>query len=234
MFPYPSEIEIEKDFTVKYQDVLFHIWPLLTEERREKISRVAAQRNFNIAVVLENIYDRGNASAVMRSQEALGFGLVEIIEGGERFKNANRVSSGAEKWLRLRRWSTTKDCCERLKTEGFQICVTSLHASKPIDEVDWSRPSALVLGNEKDGVSEDVLKLADERIIIPMGGFVQSLNISVAGAVSLYHISQAIKAKMGTVSTVTPEQVDILKAHYALKTLDSAPEILKAKLIGER
>lgn len=234
MFPYETEIEIEKNFKVSYQDVLKHVWPLLTEERRQKIAKVAAERNFNVSVVLENIYDRGNASAVMRSQEAFGFGLVEVIEGGQRFKDANRVSSGAEKWLRTRRWANTADCCRKLKDEGFQIVVTSLEASKPIDQVDWNRPSALVLGNEKEGVSPEILKQADERIIIPMVGFVQSLNISVAGAVSLYHVSQAIKAKHGTVATVSEEQIEILKAHFALKTLDSAPQVLRANLMNVR
>jgi tRNA (guanosine-2'-O-)-methyltransferase len=234
MFPYQSEIEVEKNFKVSYQEVLTYVWPLLTEERRQKISRVAVERNFNVSVVLENIYDRGNASAVMRSQEAFGFGCVEVIEGGERFKNANRVSSGAEKWLSLRKWSNTTDCWKQLKSEGCQICVTSLQSSKPIDEIDWTRPTALVLGNEKEGVSQEIIEHADERIIIPMVGFVQSLNISVAGAVSLYHIAQAIKSKRGSVSTVNDEQIEILKAHYALKTLDSAPQILKANMLKAR
>lgn len=234
MFPYNAEIEIDKGFCVSYQDVLTYVWPLLTEERRQKISAVASRRNFTISVVLENIYDRGNASAVMRSQEAFGFGCVEVIEGGERFKNANRVSSGAEKWLRQRRWSNTKDCLTQLKSEGYQICVTSLQSSKPIGEVDWTRPTALVLGNEKDGVSEEMFSHADERIIIPMVGFVQSLNISVAGAVSLYHIFHALNSRQGCSATVTPEQVEILKAHYALKTLDSAAQVLKANILNSR
>lgn len=233
MFPYSAHFQVEKDLSVTYQQVMEHIWPLLTEERRQKISQVAQNRNFNASVVLENIYDRGNASAVMRSQEAFGFGRVEVIEGIERFKNANRVSSGAEKWLALRKWSNTKDCLRALKSEGFKICVTSLQSSKPIDQVDWSQPTALVLGNEKDGVSQEMLESAEERIIIPMAGFVQSLNISVAGAVCLYHISQAIKAQQkGAISSVTPEQVEILKAHYAMKTLDSAPQILRAKVLN--
>jgi tRNA (guanosine-2'-O-)-methyltransferase len=234
MFPYEQDIEVDKNFRVSYREVLTHIWPLLTEERRQKIIRVASERNFNISVVLENLYDRGNASAVMRSQEAFGFGCVEVVEGSDRFKNANRVSSGAEKWLRMRRWTKTMDCCKQLKSEGYQICVTSLQSSKPIGEVDWTKPTALVLGNEKEGVSQELFEQADERIIIPMVGFVQSLNISVAGAVSLYHISQAICATKGSVATVTKEEVEILKAHYALKTLDSAPQVLRANVLNSR
>lgn len=227
LFPYDANIEVEKGFKVPYQEVLEHIWPLLTEERRTKITKVAAQRNFNLTVVLENIYDRGNASAVMRSQEAFGYPCVEVIEGGDRFKNANRVSSGAEKWLRLRRWNKTLDCWQKLKEEGYQVCVTSLQSSKPIGEIDWTRPTAIVLGNEKEGVSQELLERADERIIIPMQGFVQSLNISVAGAVSLYHIYQV--HQQNKMVSLTEEQINILKAYYALNTLDSSPQILKAK-----
>lgn len=239
IFPYSSQIEIEPKLQVSYQEVLQHIWPLLTEERRQKITRVANQRNFNVTVVLENIYDRGNISAVMRSQEAFGFGCVDIIEGLERFKNANRVSSGAEKWLRIRKWNQTSDCVKTLKSEGYQICVTSLEASKPMDEIDWTRPTALVLGNEKEGVSKELLEQADERFIIPMVGFVQSFNISVAGAVSLYHIHHHIKTKaqapgLLSNSSLTEEQIEIIKAHYAMKTLDSAGSILKSKIVSHK
>ncbi len=227
MFPYPAEIEIDKNLKATYQDVLEHVWPLLTEERRQKISKVAALRNFNLRVVLENIYDRGNVSAVMRSQEAFGFGGVDIIEGDGRFKNANRVSSGAEKWLHIRKWNHSLDCWQTLKQEGFQVCVTSLESSKPMSEIDWSKPTALVLGNEKEGVSKELLERADERIIIPMVGFVQSLNISVAGAVSLYHV---YRERSSQKPTLTLEQIDILKAHYALKTLDTSFQILKSHL----
>lgn len=237
MFPYPSEIELEKGFTVSYREVLKYIWPLLTEERRSKITKVAEKRNFNVTVVLENIYDRGNVSAVMRSQEAFGFGCVEVIEGGERFKNANRVSSGAEKWLHIRKWKNSLECCHQLKKEGYQVCVTSLESSKPMAEIDWCKPTALVLGNEKDGVSKELLEQADERFIIPMVGFVQSFNISVAGAVSLYHIHRHLTEKgslssgqEGFSSVLTEEQVEVLKAHYALKTLDTSLQILKSQL----
>ncbi|MBY0452516.1 MAG: TrmH family RNA methyltransferase, partial [Bdellovibrionaceae bacterium] len=98
----------------------------------------------------------------------------------------------------------------------------------PIHEIDFTTPLALVLGNEKDGVSQEMLDAADERVIIPMPGFVQSFNISVAGALSLYQIYQDRLRRLGKVSDVTPEQIEILKAQYAMRTLDSAEEILAA------
>lgn len=232
MFPYPEEIEVKPGHFVSYKRVLNEIGPLLTEARRERIDQVVAQRNYSINIVLENIYDRGNASAVMRTAEAFGFQNFDLIEGGEKFKAANRVTMGAEKWLNVRKWKTSRDCILKLKEEGYQIVATSLEASQPIGTIDFSKRTALVLGNEKEGVSREMLDASDARVIIPMVGFVQSFNISVAGALSLYHISQDRTRRLGKNADITPEQQEILRAHYFMKTLDSAPEILLAR--GER
>lgn len=213
-----------------YQDVMTHIFPLLTEERQRKITNVVNERCFNISVVLESIYDRGNTSAVMRSAEGLGFSNFHVVETFEKFKEANRVTQGADKWLEVKKWKNPKDCIDHLKKNKIRICVTSLQASRPLQEVDFSTPLALVLGNEKDGVSKEMLEAADERVILPMPGFVQSFNISIAGALCLYHIWYDRKQKLGTNADLTPEQKEILKAAYAMRTMDSAESILKAKL----
>lgn len=208
-----------------------HVYPLLTPERQQKIERVAAQRCFDISVVLESIYDRGNISAVMRTAEGLGFSNFHVIETFEKFKEANRVTQGADKWVEVKKWKATKDFIKYAKDHKIRICVTSLEAAKPLHDIDFSTPLALVLGNEKSGVSAEMLEAADERVIIPMPGFVQSFNISVAGALSLYQIYQDRLRRLGKVHDVTPEQIEILKAHYALRTMDSAEDILKSKLI---
>lgn len=203
------------------------IWPLLTQERQQKIDSVAAKRCFNISVVLEGIYDRGNISAVMRTAEGLGFSNFHIIETFEKFKNANRVTQGADKWVETKKWKSTAEAVKYFKQNKIRICVTSLEAAKPLHEVDFSTSLALVLGNEKDGVSKEILEAADERVVIPMPGFVQSFNISVAGALCLYQIYQSRLHKLGKCEDVTPEQIRILKAEYALRTIDSAESILK-------
>ena len=228
MFPYGPEIEITASLKVNYQLVLEHLGPLLTEDRKEKINRIAQQRNFDTAVVLESIYDRGNISAVMRSAEGLGFGNFHVIETQEKFKESNRVTQGADKWVEVTKWKTTKDCVAQLKKDGYKICVTHLDAtSKPLHEIDFSGKVALVLGNEKDGVSPEMVAAADERVIIPMSGFVQSFNISVAGALSLYHISQDRLKKRGTNASLTEEEINILKAYYYLRTQDSGYDFLE-------
>ncbi|MNK07480.1 tRNA (guanosine(18)-2'-O)-methyltransferase [compost metagenome] len=228
MFPYGPELEITAHLKVHYQLVLEKIGPMLTPERKEKIERVAALRNFDTAVVLEGIYDRGNISAVMRSAEGLGFGNFHVIETQEKFKESARVTQGADKWVEVKKWKKTSDCVKSLKDQGYKICVTHLDAtSKPLHEIDFSGKTALVLGNEKDGVTPEMVEAADHRVIIPMSGFVQSFNISVAGALSLYHISQDRLKKHGTNASLTAEEQGILKALYYLRTQDSAHQYLE-------
>lgn len=227
MFPYGSEIEVNTHLKVHHQVVLEKIGPLLTDERRQKIDKVVAQRNFDTAVVLESIYDRGNVSAVMRSAEGLGFGNFHVVETSEKFKESNRVTQGADKWVETKKWKKTTDCVKSLKAEGYKIYVTHLDArSKPLHEVDFSGKTALVLGNERDGVSAEMIEAADATIIIPMSGFVQSFNISVAGALALYHISQDRLKRLGTNASLNEEEQAILRAHYYMRTQDSSYKVL--------
>ena len=111
--------------------------------------------------------------------------------------------------------------------------LATLEGGKPIAEVDFTKPTALVLGNEKDGASREMIEAADHRIIIPMNGFVQSFNISVAGALSLYHIYQQRLMKLGTNADLSFEEKNILKAIYYLRTLDSSVDVLERVLSGK-
>ena len=228
MFPFQRSIQVGKDFQVDVDDVLEHIRPQLTSERLKKIERVVNGRAFSPVLVLENIYDRGNASAVFRSAEAMGIGQVHMIELGEKFRESQRTTAGADKWVEIQRWKSTKECVDLLKKEGKQIVVTHLDSSSvPIQEVDFSKPSALVLGNEKDGVSPEMIAAADHRVILPMDGFVQSFNISVAGALGLWHIREDRKKRLGHHGDLTDEQKKILTAIYCLRTQDSSEQTLR-------
>lgn len=162
--------------------------PLVTAERFAKLEAIIKNRNPNLVTVMENIYDDGNTCAVMRSAEAFGFhNFHQIIEIG-RFKSAKRVSQGAEKWLVKKKWDDTASCIENLKSKGYKICVTHLEGGLPIDQVRFDQPIALCFGNEKDGASPLLTEMADQRIYLPMYGFVQSFNISVAAALCFQHI----------------------------------------------
>lgn len=233
MFPFPDELEIDSHLRIDHRLVVETIAPLLTPARRARIAQVVEHRCFDVAVVLEGIYDRGNLSAVMRTGEGLGFANFHAIETQEKFKEANRVTQGADKWVELRRWKTTGEAVAELKRQKKQIVVTALtDKAVPISAVDFSKPTAFVLGNEKDGVSQEMIAAADHVVIIPMWGFVQSFNISVAGALGLYHILRDREQRRGKNADVTETQKSILTAHYCMNTLDTATDILRDKFGG--
>lgn len=228
MFPFESHLKIEGNFKVDYRDVLDFVWPLLTPERQKRITETVQHRCFSVVPVLEDLYDRGNVSAVLRSAEAFGLGQVHLIQKGEKFKESQRTTAGADKWVEVKQWKGTSECILDLKRQGFQIAATHLSPTAiPLSEIDFSRPTALVLGNEKEGISPEMQKLADHSVIIPMYGFVQSFNISVAASLCFYHITRDRLSKLGKIGDLSPEQMEILRAVYTTRTQDSTAATLR-------
>lgn len=206
------------------QSVVDKLRSHMREERFAKIGSVVEKRTLQFVPVLEDIYDRGNASAVMRTAEGLGIQNIHLIQPSSQFKESNRVTQGADKWLDTCVWKETRACIESLKKNGFQIAATCFDENaKEIQEIDFSQPTALVLGNEKKGISEEMKSLADHKVIIPMRGFIQSFNISVAGALAFYH---ALNAANPAPAYVTEGEALILRATYCLKSVEHAERIL--------
>ena len=206
--------------------------PMISDERMRKFEDVARGRTYGVVPVLENLYDRGNASAVMRTAEALGFQRVDVVEPGERFKRANRVSQGADKWLDVPRWKSSAACLAALRERGYRVLATRfVEGATPIESVDFSRPTALIFGNEKDGVSPEAIALADASVVIPMQGFVQSFNISVAAALALYTARRDRIARLGRQGDLNDEQIMILKALFALRSARN-PERFVERLLA--
>jgi tRNA (guanosine-2'-O-)-methyltransferase len=158
------------------------------ERRAEKLRRALSLRQPDLTVVLENIHDPHNVSAILRSCDAVGVLRVELLYNVEKFPRiGKKSSSSANKWLDQRRHSSVADCYACLRNEGFRVYATRLgEATASLYDLDLSRPSALVFGNEHRGVSGEAAELADGNFHIPMVGMIQSLNVSVAAAVSLY------------------------------------------------
>lgn len=231
MFPFKEELSLREDFRVHHKVVVDRIGPLLTPERRQRVDAVVKERCFDVTLILEGIYDRGNISAVMRTAEGLGFADFHVVENQPRFKEANRVTKGADKWVEVRRHRETREVLPIIRAQGKRLVVTALtDKAKSIEEVDFSVPTAIVLGNEKEGVSEEMIAAADEVVVVPMVGFVQSFNISVAGALVLAQIRADRIRRRGHNGDLTPEQMEILRAEYYLRTLDSAEDILRQTL----
>jgi tRNA (guanosine-2'-O-)-methyltransferase len=205
---------------------------LLTPERRARIRQVVARRNFSFVPVLENVHDMGNISAAMRSAEAFGFGEFHIVEYANRkFKPANRVTNGCEKWLEIRAFSSPQDCLAELRQRGFQIFATKLSATaRDLESVDFGRPTAVVLGNERDGVSEAMAGLCDGDVVIPMRGFTQSFNISVAASLAFFHASRETRRISGRDNDLTAVESQFLELEYMLRSLSHPHEVLSRLL----
>ena len=149
-----------------------------------------ARRQPDLTVVLENIHDPHNVSAILRSCDAVGVlraHAVYTVEEAPAGVFARQTSASAAKWVAVQRHESVSACYDALREVGFQVLVTSLGSgSRSLYEWDLAAPSALVFGNEMRGVSPEARNLADGAIEIPMMGMVQSLNVSVACGVCLY------------------------------------------------
>lgn len=159
-----------------------------TEKRLNKIVKVATARQFSLRVVLENIHDPHNVSAIFRTCDAVGVSLVDLLYTYEEFPKISSVSSASsKKWVEQRRFNSTKECVDKLKDEGFKIYGSILSdKAEDIYNIDFTEKVAIVMGNEHRGISDEIVESIDKHIYIPMRGMIQSLNVSVATAVILY------------------------------------------------
>jgi len=159
-----------------------------TEKRKIKIISVINYRQPSLRVVLENIHDPHNVSAIFRTCDAVGVPKVSLVYYIEPFpKIGKKSSASAFKWVEREKYKSIKECYENLRKEGFTVYASSISDdSINLFEIDFTKKSAVVLGNEHRGVSDEAAQLADKKFLIPMYGMVQSLNVSVAAAVILY------------------------------------------------
>lgn len=159
-----------------------------TEKRLNKIIKVATARQFSLRVVLENIHDPHNVSAIFRTCDAVGVPQVDLLYTQEEFPKISKVSSASsKKWVEQKRYNSTEECVKQLKEEGFKIYGTILSdKAEDIYELDFTEKIAIVMGNEHRGISDEIIEACDKHIYIPMRGMIQSLNVSVATAVVLY------------------------------------------------
>jgi tRNA (guanosine-2'-O-)-methyltransferase len=161
----------------------------ISDERAAKLETALRQRQPTLTVAFENVHDPHNVSAVIRTCDAVG--VLEahgIYYGRDTFPSLGEKSSAsARKWVDVRLHNSVSECFQVLRQKGFAIYTTHLDAqAESVYDLDLTKPTALVFGNEHDGVSQEARDLADGNVLVPMMGVVQSLNISVACAVSLF------------------------------------------------
>jgi len=161
----------------------------MTSQRKERLTSVLNKRQHDITIVLENVFDPHNISAVMRTCDAVGLQDIYILNTKipQHKKWGARSSSSAAKWLTVHQFDNAKQCFSSLKSHYSTILTTHLSGDAvSLHQIDFTKSVALVFGNEHDGVSEEIRNIADGNFIIPQVGIIRSLNISVACAVTLY------------------------------------------------
>lgn len=186
----------------------------VSERRLGRLKEVLEERTNHVTVVLEDVYQSHNFSAVLRSADIFGIQSINFIENRNKYKISEDVSMGSTQWLTLNRYqkheNNTKACLSELKTKGYKIVATSLHKnSVSLSELDVTQPIALVFGTELTGITKDVEDMADEFVKLPMYGFTESFNISVCAALCMYELSTKIRKEVPNYHLSDLEKEDI-------------------------
>lgn len=204
-------------------ELIKYLSGFVTEARLKRFEEVLANRTRHIAIGLENIYQPHNASAVLRSCDCFGIQDVHIIENTNKYTFNPDVSLGSEKWLSLHRYNegdkSVSNCIHALKEQGYKIAVTSLRKDNyTIENVPLNNKLALFFGTEMRGATDELLGKADMFVKIPMLGFTESFNISVAAAISMYSLSSRLR-KENIPWQLTEQDKETLRLQWLRNTI---------------
>jgi len=199
----------------------------VTPVRRQKFKDILNKRTKHFAVVLEDVYQMHNTSAVIRSCDVFGIQQAHAIEVQHKNVLDKEIAMGAQKWVDLKYHSNTESCIGDLKEKGYQIIVTTPHnESCLVEDFDVTKKSALFFGSERDGVSENVMQQADGFIKIPMVGFTESLNISVSAAIILQSVTSKLRGS-NIDWQLTEEEKEVQQFIWMQKSIKSIDKILE-------
>ncbi|MFI5305705.1 MAG: TrmH family RNA methyltransferase [Polyangiales bacterium] len=204
--------------------VIEALGPLLEPERAARIDAVVAARTRSIIPVLEAVDDPRNVAAVLRSADAFGLQEVHLIEGEQPFLASRRVTQGAELWLDLVRYRSAEACVAALRERGFQVYVATMRGDLVPEDLHCIAKLAVVFGNEHAGTSRALHQLCDGSYAIPMHGFAQSLNVSVAAAITLH------AARQGRPGDLSPEEQAELRARFLMHSVPRSGEVVTEHL----
>ena len=194
----------------------------LTPRRLSRLREVASARLEGLRVGFDSLHDPHNVSAALRSCDAFGVQNVHLVASSTGAPTNRGVTKGCERWLTFHWHDSARACADALHGQGFRVLLAMPGAdSPPVGHVDFSAKTALVFGNGHAGVSPEFEGVADGRFHIPMNGFVESLNVSVAVAVSVFHAAFARRAALGAETDMPPAERDALLAGWLRRELDA-------------
>jgi tRNA (guanosine-2'-O-)-methyltransferase len=192
----------------------------LTADRRRRIDDVVSSRTRALAVAVEGVHDPHNSAAVIRTADAFGIQNVHVIEGGGRFLSSRKVTQGAHKWVDIAVWSSAAAFAARMRSQSTRILVADMAGAVDVRELQVDRPTVLVFGNEAEGISDSMRAVADGAFRIPMHGFSESFNVSVAAAIAL----SALRADGR--GDLTSDEAAVLRARFYLRAVRAGYDIV--------
>ena len=206
----------------------------LTEARKQRFAEVLAQRTHWVTAVTEDLFDPHNISAVLRSCDGFGIQSAHIIEVNNPYRLSPGVSKGAAKWLDIERHTDTVHALRDLKSRGYAICCTTPHTDDTTPEaLPLDRPVALVFGSEGPGITDAARSEADHFVRIPMFGFTESFNISVAAALTLQTVTRRVREREDLDWRIPASDQPRILGDWAARTVKDAPRLLERLRNGE-
>jgi len=193
---------------------------MVLERRRERLLEVINARLSSVQVVFDAPHDPHNGAAVVRSCEAFGVQYVNVVERYEPFVLASSVCRGSEKWVDVHRWQKAEDVVAKMRAEGYELIGASADGDLAPADLAHVPKLAIILGNERDGITGDLVEACSRRVRVPMRGFVESLNVSVSAAILLSH------ATPGRTGDLSEEDRLRLYARGLYFTVQKADEVL--------
>ncbi|ERN10296.1 hypothetical protein AMTR_s00177p00039390 [Amborella trichopoda] len=227
-FPYLNQFKT-RDINLSSCEVLEALAPHILDTRKERMRQAVKNRSYSVCLVVEGLTDYGNVSAAFRSADALGIQSVHVVsnDSTKRYRENRNVGMGAEKWLDIELWSSIEECFRALRLRGYRIAATHVGSDAvSIYDLDWTYPTAIIIGNEHRGISKEALKLSDLHCSIPMKGMVDSFNASVAAGILMHHAVCDRTSRLGSHGDLTQEEHQILLAEFSLRHSMSAVSIV--------
>lgn len=203
------------NFPTQKKELINYLSNLISENRRAKFDEVLNYRTRHITIVLEDLYQPHNASAVLRSCDIFGIQDIHIIENRNAYTVNKDIALGSPKWLNTYTYKGTENnslnCISQLKEKGYRIVATSPDKNnRSIEELSVDKPLALLFGTELTGISDTVREHADEFVTIPMFGFTESFNISVSAALCLHTLTSKLHQSSTDWHLKDPEKDELL------------------------
>ncbi|WP_445385283.1 TrmH family RNA methyltransferase [Robiginitalea sp. IMCC44478] len=208
-------------------ELLEYLEGFISPERSKRFEQILKKRTRYLTVALEDVFQMHNASAVVRSCDVFGLQEAHLIEKRFGKRLDKNIALGAQKWVDISRYTGPEACLETLKNRGFSIVATTPHGECYSPEnIPLDRPLALFFGTEKEGLSQEILSCADMRLKIPMYGFSESLNISVAAAIIIQQLSSRLRAS-GIPWGLSEDDILEKRLDWTCKSINGVDQIIE-------